>query len=40
MDYNLSDLQLYGAEDYEELDIILDALDKASEAEANEDAAK
>ena len=28
---DLSDLQLYGAEDFEELDSILDALDKAND---------
>lgn len=29
--YDLSDLQMYGAEDYEDLANILDALDKADE---------
>lgn len=37
---NLSDLQLYGAEDFEELDLILDALDKANDEDGAIEPAK
>ncbi|MHA6695773.1 hypothetical protein [Homoserinimonas sp. A520] len=40
MERDLSDLQLYGAEDFEELDMILDALEKANEVDLRDEVAK